>query len=60
MKHEFILIAGALALLVYCQKKKNLNASTAAANAPGAATTYTAQQAPAAAEWWVYAGNWQQ
>ena len=59
MKHEYILIGGALALLWYCQRKKNLGAASVAANSPGAGTTYTTQQAAAAAPWWQYAGQWQ-
>lgn len=57
-KHHLILIGGALALLWYCNKSKNLNASTAAASTPNSATTYTTQQSTAAANWWNFAGSW--
>ncbi len=57
-KHHLILIGGALALLWYCNKQKNLNASTAAASAPSAGTTYTTTQAAAASQWYNFPGLW--
>ena len=57
-KHHYILIGGALALLWYCNKQKNLNASTAAASAPSAGTTFTTTQASQAAAWYSFPGLW--
>ena len=60
-KQNIILIGGALALLWYVKAKaKPTTAATAAAGAPNASTQYTTTQAQQAAEWWMFAGSWQQ
>jgi len=57
--HQIVLIAGAVALLWYCGKKKNASASSVAANSANAQATYTTTQAAQAEQWWNYAGSWQ-